>query len=377
MIPLLYLPTTTVFGTNNGLGFLSDAEACSVDETLNGAFELQLDYPVDGILFQHLTERAVIYAKPSPSRSPEPFRIYKSAKKMKGTITFFARHLSYDLQGIPIRPFAADSAAGAMASFASEAVTAQPFDFVTDVETAGNMEVKIPTSCRALLGGGENTLLGTFGGQLKYTGYTVYLLQSRGSDRGASLRYGINLVDVNQEKNIADMFTGVMPFYYKESDDVLVTLTDPVVSLGTFNYSKVMPLDLSGQFSSTPSQTELREMCQKFIDANGYGSPKVSIRISQPDFSAFDGGAPVMIELGDTVRVIYRKLGIEAEANVVKTSYDVMADRYKSMEVGQVASTIVTTIAKIQTQVIQNTTVINNYGGGGGGGGGSAVAVFG
>lgn len=376
MIPLLYSSTATVFGQNNGLGFLSDAEACGVDETLNGAFELQLDYPVDGILFPQLTERAVIYAKPSPSRDPEPFRIYKSAKKMKGVITFFARHLSYDLQGIPIRPFAADSAAGAMASFVSEAVTAQPFSFVTDVVTAGNMEVKIPTSCRALLGGGENTLLGTFGGQLKYTGYTVSLLRSRGSDRGLSLRYGINLVDVNQERNIADMYTGVMPFYFKESDDVLVTLTNPVVSLGIFDYSKVMTLDLSGQFSSTPSQSELREMCQRFIDANGYGIPKVSIKVSQPDLSAFHGGAPVTIELGDTVRVYYEKLGIEAEATVVKTSYDVMANSYKSMEVGQVASTIVTTIAKMQTQLIQNTTVINNYGGGGGGGG-SAVAVFG
>lgn len=376
MIPILYPAAATVFGTNTGLGFLSDAADCTVDEVLNGSFELQLSYPINGILFSSLADRSIIYAKPSPSRDPEPFRVYKSSKKMKGVITFYARHLSYDLQGIPINPFAADSAAVAMQAMKSGAVIAQPFSFSTNVTTAGSMEVKVPTSCRALLGGREGTLLGTFGGQLKYTGYTVQLLQSRGADRGLTLRYGINLVDVNQERNIADMYTGVLPFYYKEQDETLVELSPPIISLGTFDFQKILPLDLSSQFSAAPTAAELQEMATKFIEANGYGTPAVSIKVSQPDFSAFDGGSPAVIELGDVVRVYYERMAITAQANVVKTSYDVLANRYKSMEVGQVASTIVRTIAKLQVQVIENTTIINS-GGGGGGGGGSAVAVFG
>ena len=45
---ILYEYTETAF-TNNGLGCLNDATSCVVSETLNGEYELEMEYPVNGI----------------------------------------------------------------------------------------------------------------------------------------------------------------------------------------------------------------------------------------------------------------------------------------------------------------------------------------
>ena len=45
---ILYEYTETAL-IKNGLGCLYDATYCSVKETLNGEYELEMEYPVNGI----------------------------------------------------------------------------------------------------------------------------------------------------------------------------------------------------------------------------------------------------------------------------------------------------------------------------------------
>ena len=48
MIPVLFPADATVF-TTQGLGKLSDAISCRVTEERNGPYELEMEYPVEGI----------------------------------------------------------------------------------------------------------------------------------------------------------------------------------------------------------------------------------------------------------------------------------------------------------------------------------------
>ena len=75
--PILYSATETEFETA-GLGILSDVISCVVTEERNGIFELEMQYPTNGIHFSEISDDCIIYSKPSPFRIPEPFRIYKS-----------------------------------------------------------------------------------------------------------------------------------------------------------------------------------------------------------------------------------------------------------------------------------------------------------
>ena len=53
MIPILFEPSDTVFNSN-GIGRLSDAISCKVKEARNGAFELNMVYPLNGVHFKDL-----------------------------------------------------------------------------------------------------------------------------------------------------------------------------------------------------------------------------------------------------------------------------------------------------------------------------------
>ena len=53
MIPILFEPKTNDFNSN-GLGRLIDATTCLVTEERNGAYELDMQYPIDGSLCEEI-----------------------------------------------------------------------------------------------------------------------------------------------------------------------------------------------------------------------------------------------------------------------------------------------------------------------------------
>ena len=89
MKPILYSSTATSFN-NQGLGTLSDAVSCTVVEERNGEYELTLQYPVGGIHYSEIEDRAIIMAIPSPYRSAQPFRIYSIESPLNGIVTIHA-----------------------------------------------------------------------------------------------------------------------------------------------------------------------------------------------------------------------------------------------------------------------------------------------
>ena len=64
MIPVLYEPNETNFNTN-GVGLLTDAISCEVEEERNGVFELVLKYPQEGNISEYIKEDCIIKAKPN------------------------------------------------------------------------------------------------------------------------------------------------------------------------------------------------------------------------------------------------------------------------------------------------------------------------
>ena len=81
MIPILYENTEYLFETN-GLGRLSDAISCIVTEERNGAYELAMEYPENGIHASELETDRIIFAKPAAFETEQPFRIYKITKTL-------------------------------------------------------------------------------------------------------------------------------------------------------------------------------------------------------------------------------------------------------------------------------------------------------
>ncbi|MCI9667614.1 MAG: hypothetical protein HFF13_10260 [Angelakisella sp.] len=356
MKPVLYPSQETAFGSN-GLGILTDAASCVIIEERNGAFELEMTYPVSGIHYKEIAPRCIILAKPNPVDDPQPFRVYRITKPMGGLVTVYGEHISYDLAGVPASPFAAESAPDAMEKLKSSSAIPTPFSFWTDKDTAGTMGITAPVALRSLLGGREGSVLDVYGGEYKFDRYTVRLYNQRGQNRGASIRYGKNLTDLTQDENIAGVYTGVYP-YWSSMEGALVQLPEKILPApGNYDFTRIMTLDLSSEFQEPPTQDQLRARAEAYMKANNIGVPRVSLTVSfvplEQTEEYKDIGLLERVELCDTVNVEFPALGVSATAKCVRTVYDALLDRYKSVELGDARTNIADTIAAQQQKIEQ------------------------
>ena len=358
--PILYSATETNFD-HNGIGILSACVSCEVTEEANGIFELAMQYPMDGVHFAEIGDRAIIKAKADQFREPQLFRIYAISKPMNGIVTVLAEHISYDLSGIPVKPFSAPTASSALTWLKTNAVVPCQFDFWTDKTTQANFKVSTPASIRSRLGGVTGSILDVYGGEFEFDNYTVKLHNNRGMNRGVAIRYGKNLTDIQQEQKCSSVYTGVYPYWYIETDvgDVLIELPEKIVNApGTYNFTRILTLDLSQEFEVQPTEEQLRAKTESYIKSNNIGIPTVSLTVSFAQLEQYEEYKHLKllerVSLFDTVNVEFPALGVSATAKAVKMVYDVLADRVKSVTLGSVRTNIADTIAA-QKQEIQKT----------------------
>ena len=200
--------------TTLGLGVLKDATFGAVVEELNGGFELELEYPVDGSHYADIGLQKILFTKPNAYDNAQPFRIYSISKPINGLVTINAEHISYDMAGYTIKPFSGTSLLDTISKIQNGSIRVNPFTLAANFDEAITMKTKSPYAMRSLLAGGGDSLVDIYGGYFKFDKFNVNLLSERGSDRGVALRYGKNLTELEQEINSEKMYTGIFPYYF-------------------------------------------------------------------------------------------------------------------------------------------------------------------
>ena len=362
--------TMDQYQDNLGLGTLTDATACKVTEVLNGEYELELTYPMTGEHFSELQTGCIIVARPYRNAAAlQPFEIYDESRAIGGQVTFYAQHISYKALGVPIRPVTAQNARAAVSLVASNAVISSPFTLTTDMTAvSGAFAMEKPASLQNVLLGSSDSLVSVYGGDILRDGYSIQLLKHRGMDRGARIVYGRNLVDLTQEKSIAEMYDSVYPFFVETDENEntrLVELADTLVLITAPNKAsakKVYMLDLSSEFDETPNQAQMLQATNDYIAKNSLDKPKVSLSLKYVDLSRTQEYADLKnldhIELGDDVTVQFESLGVDVTARVSKIVYDCLLDANESIDVGDVRTNVVDTIAQGGTGGVDNSQQI-------------------
>lgn len=360
MKPILFPADATSFSTQ-GLGVLSDATSCQVTEERNGTYELEMQYPITGQHYADIGDDCILYAIPSPYRGPQPFRIYRTSKPINGIVTINARHIRYDLAFVPLNPFTASNAPGAMAGLQSNAAISNNFTFWTNKTTVADFAVSVPSATSSILGGQTGSVLDVYGGEYEFDAFAVKLYDQRGQDNGVSIRYGKNLTDLEQERNIYNVTTGIYPYWASSDGDTLVTCDPKIVyASGTYDRQKIIPVDFSQDFQDAPTPQQLLERAQAYVQSNDIGVPEVSLTVSFVQLEQTEQYKDMVLlekcDLCDTVTVEYEKLGVSAKAKIVKIVTDVLLERYESVEIGEVRTNIADTIANQQLQIQQRPT---------------------
>lgn len=342
MTPILFPSSSSSF-TTQGIGRLADALSCVVTEERNGEYELEMTYPISGVNFSSIAVQNIILAKPNTFDDPQPFRIYSIQRPLDGIVTINARHISYDLSGIIVDlGLSATSAGAALTQMASHCSGIGNFTFSSDNATTANWKTTRPISFRQMMGGTEGSVLDCFGGEYHYNRWNVANMASRGADRGFTIRYGKNLIDIEQEEECANCYTGVKAFWQKDGNTIESLLVPTGINLG---YDRNLLIDATEDFETMPN--DLSAYVEAYIDSHELTSPKVSINLS---FQQIDKDYLERITLCDTVHVYFESLGVDATAKIITTVYDVLRDRYESLKIGSVRTTLADTITTVQKE---------------------------
>lgn len=356
MKPILFPANATSFSTN-GLGRLEPTK-CTVIEERNGQYELSCIVPVSSPHYSDIRNNMIIAVSPSDGATIQAFRIYQITEPLNGLVTLSARHISYDLSYNSVMPFTANSCSAALLGLNSYAVETQPFTFWTDKSVVADFAVKVPQPIRSCLGGQRGSILDVYGGVYEWDNWTVKLWTRRGSDNGVTLRYGKNITDLSQEQNLESVVTGIVPFWANES--TVVTLPEKSVDsayASQYPYKRTVPVDFSSEWESTPTAAQLRARAQSYVVANKIGIPKISLKVSFVALwqtEEYKTVAPLeRVKLCDTVHIIFERYNIDAVAEVVRTEWDVLNERYLSIELGEARANLANTLVQMNEQTNQ------------------------
>ena len=367
MIPVLYTANATDFSTF-GIGVLTDTISCEVTEERNGVFECLLKYPVSGQHYGLITKECIIKAKPNDTAADQAFRIYRITKPLNGIVTIYGQHISYDLANVPVLPFSTESRSPQL--ILSQLLAGDTrFTGWTDYSDAKAFSVTQPKSVRACLGGAEGSMLSKWHGEFEWDNYTVKFHSHRGKKTGVVIEYGKNLTALEQDEDNSGVYTALLPYavYTPEGSDTETVVTLPEVTLPIVTSeivrAKTLIMDFSDQFDGVVTEEALRAKANSYIKANPLGATIPTVKVSfeplwkQPKYSAL----LERVNLCDTVTIRHSLLGVSVSAMVIETVYDTLAERYKSISLGQSKSSMITTISEVQSTVDKVESTVGRF----------------
>ena len=351
MIPILYDSTETAFA-NNGLGRLRDCISCVVTEERNGIYECDFEYPVDGINYDRIQCGRIIAVEHDETNDVQPFDIVGYSRPINGVVTFHAVHISYRQTALTVSGTNINSLADAF-TLLGTAQPSNPFNYWTDKDSTGYMASGdgIPHSVRSILGGMEGSILDSYGGEYEWDTWTVKLWASRGSLKNFTIRYGVNLTDYSEDIDYTDTYTSVIPYWKgqdSDGNDLIIQGDMQSTSYPSFNGSgRCIPLDVTDKFDSddgTPTKAQVEAMGMAHINENQPYLPSQNIKVDfvrisdTPEYAQFK--TLQTCKLCDSVKVMFSRYNIDGTFKIVRTEYDVLQERYLTMELGTLPVTL-------------------------------------
>lgn len=365
MIPILYDKNETAFASN-GLGRLRDCISCIVTEERNGIYECDFEYPVDGAHYDLIQVGRIVCVTHDDSDDIQPFDIVGFEKPIDGIVTFHCVHISYRQSYLTVTGSNIQSLADAFTALGN-AEPGNPFIYNTNKASTGALVCMdgTPRSVRQVLGGIEGSILDIYGGEYEWNRWTVNLWSARGQYRDFAIRYGLNMLDYNEELDSANCYSSCIP-YWTDGTTTIVGDKQTAIGITPSGRELCIPLDVSEKFENQPTKAEVEQMGASVMNGSNPTVPTQNITVSfirLQDMDEFaDYESLLQCKLCDTIKVIFPDYNSSGNFKIVKTVWNVLTDKYDEMELGDLSITLAEAL---------NFSVSGGGGSSGGGGGGT------
>ena len=285
----------------------------------------------------------------------QPFRIYRVVPELD-KVTVYARHIFYDLLDNMVKSLKpSPSAVGAsvVQSLSGACLSSHDFSLYSDLtSTAEDVEWENVNPVEAMLG--ENGLVSMYGAELARDWYDVFLVRRVGNDTDVSIREKKNLTGISYDVDETDVVTRIMPTG-EDADGNILYLPELYIdspNLNAYTHPKWIHLPVSearevtdGNEPKSKAQcyAEMRKAVQAEFEA-GCDLPTVTLKVDFVNCSDAEEykqyAALTDIFLGDSVRVVARRIGVEVSMRMTQYTYDCLTRKYTSVTRGTAADTL-------------------------------------
>ena len=281
----------------------------------------------------------------------QPFRIYRIVPTMTN-ITVYARHIFYDLMDNMVSSYAPDAnttGAAALTGLMAAALSQQDFTFYSDLDTtAEGVEITDKNPAEAIMGDGG--LIENYGGELARDWWDVYLAKRIGEETGIQIREGKNLLGITYSVDYTNVTTRIMP-RGEDKDGKPLYLPEKYIdsaSINAYPTIKWVLIDVQDAKEKTKGDDKrtkdecyalMRQAAQDAYDA-GEDLPDVTLNVSFIDCAETEEYRQYRnlqgIHLGDTVKVIAKRVGVSVAMRMTQYTYNCLTRRYEAMTLGTI-----------------------------------------
>ena len=224
----------------------------------------------------------------------------------------------------------------------------------SDITTASTAYYVQKNFIDALNGDDENAFLKRWGGEVAYQNFKIIVNNRLGADNGLRVEFGFNLTGLQEQVDMSNVVTRIIPkafngYILPENETVDSPLINnyPVVYTRVIEYQDVKLAEDATEededngtiICATMEElyAALRTKANAEFDA-GIDLPNITYDVDMVDLSRTDlykdYAGLLNVQLGDTVHVKNRRMGIETTARVITLVYDCITRKVTSLTLG-------------------------------------------
>lgn len=353
----IYLKTNTNYEMNGDM--LLTPISCHYKKS---EYLVTLEHPIDDIgRWKYIDYENVIAAEEDGKK--KLYRIFNVVKSLY-SITAYARPLFFDLIDnvlLDVRPTLKDAEEALNIILEGTGFTGH-----SNISTVNTSYYVRKNIVEAILGDDENSFLNRWGGEIYLDNFDIYINDKIGSDNGVRVEFGYNLNEIEEDINIEEVATRIIPTGYNGimldgstpwvDSPLIKKYTKPKMRVINFDDVKVKESETDEEGFNTieEARTELIKRCNKLY-VEGIDKPSVNYKIDMINLAnttAYkDYIKLVTVNEGDTVTCYIPGLDIDVKARVIDYEKDLMTGEYISLELGNAISNFFKEQADVQSKI--------------------------
>lgn len=366
MLPLLYETTNPIPAPDRMryLGRLTKCEKCVVDERTNENYTLSASFAPSDALLNAIQNQRFLLAKANPFDPPQYFEIHDCGYDEIGRLSVAAKHIKHAANNNLVLTDIFDEPAlktpqqhwNYLLNYNRMAME-NHFSFVSNITAQGRIETGYINSDKT--GGLLEELAAVFDAEYHYDNFTIHLLQNRGTRKNYVLRWNKNIGAPNLSLTTADIYSHVVACgkvtaiddTAHTSQEVTICTNPIAISGSTSKIRRIYLWDATDRMTVkevhvhpgnyNAAKADLNTLLANFNVGQLQIAEKANLKVNYRP--ALDEMAA--IGLGDTVDVEL-KGGRTVEAKITATSFDSLAERWVSIELGKEKLKLADYIAK-------------------------------